>query len=89
VVALSAGVLNTFRRFACRCHPVLLNISFIACAVWLAPHLSRPILALAVAVVVGGVLAARRPAAGAGRRRHAARLGGLKDALGDRPCGGS
>ncbi|UCG96439.1 MAG: murein biosynthesis integral membrane protein MurJ [Burkholderiales bacterium] len=57
LVALSAGVLNTFRRFAVpAATPVLLNLSFIACALWLAPQLSRPILALAVAVVIGGVL---------------------------------
>ena len=57
LVALSAGVLNTFRRFSVPAvTPVLLNLSFIACALWLAPQLSRPILALAVAVVLGGVL---------------------------------
>ncbi len=57
LVALSAGVLNTFRRFSVPAFtPVLLNLSFIACALWLAPQLSRPILALAIAVVIGGVL---------------------------------
>jgi len=57
LVALSAGVLNTFRRFSVpAATPVLLNLSFIACALWLAPQLSRPILALAVAVAIGGVL---------------------------------
>ena len=84
LVALSAGVLNTFRRFAVPAvTPVLLNLSFIACAVWLAPHLSRPILALAVAVVVGGVLqlAVQLPALAAVGMLP--RLGGLKDALGD------
>ncbi len=57
LVALSAGVLNTFRRFSVPAvTPVLLNVSFIACALWLAPQLSQPILALAAAVLIGGVL---------------------------------
>ena len=57
LVALAAGVLNTYRRFAVpAATPVLLNISFIACALWLAPYLQRPIMALAFAVVIGGVL---------------------------------
>lgn len=57
LVALSAAVLNTFRRFSVPAvTPVLLNLSFIACALLLAPQLSRPILALAIAVVIGGVL---------------------------------
>jgi putative peptidoglycan lipid II flippase len=57
LVALAAGVLNTYRRFAVPAFtPVLLNLSFIACALWLAPRLDHPILALAFAVVVGGVL---------------------------------
>ena len=57
LVALAAGVLNTYRRFAVpAATPVLLNVSFIACALWLAPHLERPIMALAFAVVIGGVL---------------------------------
>ncbi len=57
LVALAAGVLNTYRRFAVpAATPVLLNVSFIACALWLAPQLERPIMALAFAVVIGGVL---------------------------------
>jgi len=57
LVALSAGVLNTYRRFAVpAATPVLLNLSFIVCALVLAPRLPQPILALAVAVVAGGVL---------------------------------
>ena len=57
LVALAAGVLNTYRRFAVpAATPVLLNVSFIACALWLAPYLERPIVALAFAVVIGGVL---------------------------------
>jgi len=84
LVALSAGVLNTFRRFAVPAvTPVLLNVSFIACAIWLAPQMSRPILALAVAVVAGGVLqlAVQLPALAA--IGMLPRLGGLRAALQD------
>ena len=84
LVALSAGVLNTFRRFAVPAvTPVLLNMSFIACALWLAPHMSQPILALAVAVVAGGVLqlAVQLPALAA--IGMLPRLGGLRAALQD------
>ncbi len=84
MVALAAGVLNTFRRFSVpAATPVLLNLSFIACALWLAPQLSRPILALAVAVVIGGVLqlAVQLPALAA--IGMLPRLGGLRAALAD------
>jgi len=84
LVALSAGVLNTFRRFSVPAvTPVLLNLSFIACAVWLAPQLSQPIMALAVAVVIGGVLqlAIQLPALAAVGMLP--RLGRLKAALQD------
>ena len=57
LVAFSAGVLNTFKRFAIPAvTPVLLNLSFIACALWLAPRLTIPIFALAFAVIIGGVV---------------------------------
>jgi putative peptidoglycan lipid II flippase len=56
LVAMAAGVLNTYRRFAVPAFtPVLLNLSFIGCALWLAPRLAQPIMALAFAVLVGGV----------------------------------
>ena len=61
LVSLSAGVLNTWRRFAVpAATPVLLNLSIIAAAWLLAPRLARfgmePIYALAVGVMLGGVL---------------------------------
>ncbi len=61
MVALSSGVLNTYKRFAVpAATPVLLNISTIAAAWWLAPWFSQsaiePIFAMAVGVMVGGVL---------------------------------
>jgi putative peptidoglycan lipid II flippase len=57
LVAFAAGVLNTFKRFAIPAvTPVLLNLSFIACAIWLAPRMATPILSLALAVIIGGLL---------------------------------
>ena len=61
MVALSAGVLNTWKRFAVpAATPVLLNLSMIAAAWWLAPWLARqgvePIHALPVGVMLGGLL---------------------------------
>lgn len=60
-VALSAGVLNTWRRFAVPAvTPVLLNLAWIVGAWWGAPLFARwgwqPIHAVAAAVMVGGVL---------------------------------
>ncbi|HYS14284.1 MAG TPA: murein biosynthesis integral membrane protein MurJ [Burkholderiaceae bacterium] len=57
LVAFAAGVLNTFKRFAVPAvTPVLLNLSFIACALWLAPKMATPIFSLALAVIIGGLL---------------------------------
>ncbi len=57
LVALAAGVLNTFRRFSVPAFtPVLLNLSMIASALWLAPHFDPPVLALAWGVLIGGAL---------------------------------
>jgi putative peptidoglycan lipid II flippase len=61
LVALSAGVLNTWRRFAVpAATPVLLNVAVIAAAVGLAPYFGRvgiePVYALAIGVMAGGVL---------------------------------
>ena len=63
LVALSAGILNTWRRFAVPAvTPVLLNVCVIAAAAWGAPQAARwgfePVLALAVGVMVGGLLQA-------------------------------
>ncbi len=61
MVALSSGVLNTWKRFAVpAATPVLLNLCMIGAAWGLAPLFKRyglePIYALAVGVMVGGVL---------------------------------
>lgn len=56
-VALSGGILNTWREFKIPAFtPVLLNLSFIVATLFLAPHLDQPIYAMAIAVIVGGVL---------------------------------
>jgi putative peptidoglycan lipid II flippase len=57
LTALAAGILNTWSRFAVPAFaPALLNLSFIAFALWLAPYFDPPVKALAWAVFVGGVL---------------------------------
>ena len=56
MVALAAGVLNTFSEFRLPAFtPVLLNLSFIGAALLLAPRLEEPIWALVVAVLIGGL----------------------------------
>ena len=57
LVALSAGILNTWSRFALPAFtPVMLNLSFIGMALFAAPYFDPPVLALAWAVVLGGTL---------------------------------
>ncbi len=57
LVAMAAGVLNTWSRFALPAFtPVLLNLSFIAMALFAAPWFDPPVLALAWAVFLGGIL---------------------------------
>jgi putative peptidoglycan lipid II flippase len=57
MTSLAAGVLNTYKNFSMPAFaPLMLNISFIAAALFVAPHLATPIYAMAGAVVVGGVL---------------------------------
>ena len=61
MVALSAGILNTWKRFAVpAATPVLLNVCMISAAVWGAPWLAtqgiEPIYAMAGGVMLGGVL---------------------------------
>jgi putative peptidoglycan lipid II flippase len=56
LTALAGGVLNTYGRFGVPAFtPALLNLSLIGCAVYLAPLLERPILALAFGVLLAGV----------------------------------
>lgn len=57
LVSLAGGILNTHSKFSVPAlTPALLNLSFIGCALWLAPLLDPPVLALAWAVLIGGVL---------------------------------
>src|SRR5207302_2347215 len=57
LVAFSAGVLNTWNRFSVPAiTPALLNVSFIVGAAFFADHFDPPIVVLAWAVFVGGVL---------------------------------
>jgi len=56
LTAFAGAVLNTWGRFSVPAFtPVLLNLSFIGCALWLAPHVDPPAMALAWAVFIGGV----------------------------------
>src|SRR5690606_24225564 len=58
-VALSGGILNTWREFKIPAFtPVLLNLSFIFAALLVAPQLKQPIYAMAFAVLFGGLLQA-------------------------------
>jgi len=57
LVALCMGILNSFRHFAAPAlSPVVLNISMIIAALCLRGFFSEPITALAIGVMIGGVL---------------------------------
>ena len=57
LVALSGGILNSWNRFSIPAFtPVLLNLSFIALALFAAPHVAEPVMVLGWAVFVGGAL---------------------------------
>ncbi len=57
LVSLAGGILNTYSKFSVPAFtPVLLNLSFIGCALWLAPYFDPPVLVLGVAVLLGGLL---------------------------------
>src|SRR5688500_11106895 len=57
LVSLAGGILNTYGRFSVPAvTPALLNLSFIGCTLWLAPLTDPPVLALAWAVFLGGML---------------------------------
>ncbi|OOF71006.1 murein biosynthesis integral membrane protein MurJ [Rodentibacter caecimuris] len=56
-VALSGAVLNTIGKFGVMAFsPVLLNIAMISTALFLAPQLNNPDLALAIGIFMGGLL---------------------------------
>ncbi|NQZ53740.1 MAG: murein biosynthesis integral membrane protein MurJ [Piscirickettsiaceae bacterium] len=57
LTALAGSILNSLGKFAVPAFtPVFLNISLIASALWLSPHLEEPVTALAWGVFIGGVV---------------------------------
>ncbi len=57
LTAFAGGILNAHGRFGVPAFtPVLLNVSLISCAIWLAPMMERPIMALAWGVLFAGIL---------------------------------
>jgi putative peptidoglycan lipid II flippase len=57
MTAMAGGILNTWKKFAVPAFtPVLLNLSLIASAMWLSPHLDVPITALAWGVLFAGII---------------------------------
>ena len=57
LTAFAAGILNSYGRFAIPAFtPVLLNLSLIASAIWLAPQMEEPITALAWGVFIAGIV---------------------------------
>ncbi|MDD4928646.1 MAG: murein biosynthesis integral membrane protein MurJ [Gallionella sp.] len=57
LVAVAAAILNTYNKFWVPAFaPILLNICFIGGALWLAPYCNPPIMALAWAVFVAGIV---------------------------------
>ena len=57
LVAFASGVLNTWSRFAVPAFtPILLNLSMIGASLLLSSYFETPIYALAVGVMIGGVL---------------------------------
>ncbi len=57
LVSFCSGLLNTYGAFKAPAFtPVLLNLTFIAFALWVAPQMERPVVALAWAVFVGGIV---------------------------------
>ena len=57
LTAFAGSILNTYKQFAVPAFtPVLLNLSLIGCAIWLAPYLETPITALAWGVFIAGVV---------------------------------
>ena len=57
MTGFAGGILNTYGRFGVPAFtPVLLNLSLIAAALFLAPALNEPVYALAIGVMIAGLL---------------------------------
>lgn len=55
LTAFAGGIMNAYNRFAVPAFtPVLLNLSLIACALWLSEQMGQPVLALAWGVFIAG-----------------------------------
>ena len=56
LTALAGGILNTYGQFSVPAFtPVLLNLSLIGAALWLAPYFAQPVIALAWGVLLAGI----------------------------------
>ena len=56
LTAFAGGILNTYGKFGVPAFtPVILNVVLIAAAIWLAPMLEQPIMALAYGVLIAGI----------------------------------
>ena len=78
LVALSGGILNTYGHFTVPAFtPVFLNLGLIAAALFWAPHLAQPVIAVAWGMIFGGVaqLAFQLPALRKVGHLHLPRLG--------------
>jgi len=57
LTAFAGAILNTYGKFAVPAFtPVFLNLTLIGGAVWFAPHLEQPVMALAYAVFFAGII---------------------------------
>jgi putative peptidoglycan lipid II flippase len=57
LTAFAGSILNSYGKFAAPAFtPALLNIAMIGCVLFLAPHLERPVMALAWGVLLAGLL---------------------------------
>ncbi|MEO0250458.1 MAG: murein biosynthesis integral membrane protein MurJ, partial [candidate division WOR-3 bacterium] len=57
IVALFMGILNSLRRFAApAAAPILLNMAIIGAAYLISPHLTSPVVGIAIGVLIGGIL---------------------------------
>lgn len=57
LTAFAGGVLNSCGKFAIPAvTPVLLNLTMIAAAIWLAPNMERPVVGLAWGVFIAGII---------------------------------
>ena len=57
LTALAGGILNSYGRFAIPAiTPVLLNLTMIAAALWLAPVMAQPVIGLAWGVFIAGLI---------------------------------